>query len=156
MNGDRKCKLIFYFALPLILVHFLVLAIDQFGFSQKLKIYVYPYFEQNWSLFAPPPSESYQIIVQMKDGGAVNLNVQTIKQNSDGMAWASEMVANSITNAVHFVLSEDEEQISTSKSILKDMITNYTKISLGREPETIYLLATKGSGESKPRVIILH
>jgi hypothetical protein len=92
-----------------VIVHFLLLGAQKLKLSEKAWMYVYPLFDQNWQLFAPPPHENYQVLVLLEDGTNIWLNAKGFTVNGETMS-NNEMMLNALSNNLHFFIHSGNEQ----------------------------------------------
>jgi hypothetical protein len=70
-------------------------------FSQK---YVYPFFHQNWNLFAPVPDSNYHLLVRYQKNGSQTkdiLNEIVLKHQSNRFAGIGPLVL-AFSNSIHY------------------------------------------------------
>lgn len=71
------------------------------SFSQR---YVYPFFHQNWSLFAPAPDSNYQLFVQYEKNGIQKKDLFTeivTKHQANRLAGYGPLVL-AFSNSIHY------------------------------------------------------
>jgi hypothetical protein len=66
--------------------------------------YVYPYFTQNWSLFAPTPTTNYNLFVEYNDNGLQKVDVfnELLLQHQGNRFKGRGSVLLAFTNSIHY------------------------------------------------------
>jgi hypothetical protein len=111
--------LIFHFSL--LLIHALPLKGEKKRVQYWSDYYAYPYFQQSWSLFAPPPEENYKLFVEYENLGnkKQDLILDILSKHRDNVLKGREAVYLSICNSIHFF-----EKNSSDKHPLNGPIEN--------------------------------
>ncbi|MDP1802071.1 MAG: DUF5819 family protein [Bacteroidota bacterium] len=96
--------------------------------------YIYPYFHQNWNLFAPPPDANYKLYCTFENNGKQQLDlfseIKTVHQSNRLKGYGSVLIAlsNSIylfeKNAAQKPLNGSMEN-NVSFKIIKHIAKNY-------------------------------
>lgn len=66
--------------------------------------YVYPYFNQNWNLFVPPPSTNYKLLVSFQDKGKQSVDIFNeilIQHQTNRFAGHSALLL-AFSNSIHY------------------------------------------------------
>ncbi len=122
-------KTFLFFGATLILVlHFTLLLIHTLPLKGEKKrvqywadYYAYPYFQQSWSLFAPPPEENYKLFVEYENLGLrqQELLYEILARHRDNVFRGGEAVSLTIGNSIHYF-----EKNTNQKTILNGPVTN--------------------------------
>lgn len=82
--------------------HFFMLACYQLkpGFFSTL--YSYPYFQQNWNLFAPPPSASYRLFVKDENGYSADVFEEILGQHQSNRFKGKEAFLTAFSNSIYY------------------------------------------------------
>ena len=134
-------KLIFRICLFSIAIHFLLLGSMNLHKTGKAWMYVYPYFDQNWSLFAPPPQKNFELLLFLEDKTIAELTAGSIQVNGK-VIENNEMIKSAISNCMHFMNTPGHEKKSNS-SILEKLIQNYLKHNSLPKAKKIVLIYTE-------------
>jgi len=99
--------------LVLLLLHFSIICIYASPFNRTgLKAnaayaatyYAYPYFHQDWNLFAPPPNTNYQLFVQFENEGSIKREIfkDLLLQHQSNRFKGLEPLVITFANSIHF------------------------------------------------------
>ncbi len=105
----------------LLLIHALPLKGEKKRVQYWSDYYAYPYFQQSWSLFAPPPEENYKLFVEYENLGnkKQDLVLEILSKHRDNVFKGGEAVYLSISNSIHFY-----EKNTASKGHLSGLVEN--------------------------------
>jgi hypothetical protein len=111
--------LLFHFSL--LLIHALPLKGEKKRVQYWSDYYAYPYFQQSWSLFAPPPEENYNLFVEYENMGnkKQDLVLEVLAKHRDNVFKGGEAVYLSICNSIHFF-----EKNTSAKKALNGPVVN--------------------------------
>lgn len=97
----------------MLLLHFSIVCIYTSPFNRDGKktntayaalYYAYPYFHQNWNLFAPPPNTNYQLFVQFEHNGIHQKEIfnDLLLQHQTNRFKGLEPLVVTFANSIHF------------------------------------------------------
>jgi hypothetical protein len=103
--------------------------------------YVYPYFHQSWTLFAPVPKENFNVYVKHDGGEWEDLFYKLYSSNQNNRFGGNEALMLAFSNSLRYYASsvselsskEDDDDTNVNFVVLKKMIVNYYRS--GKNPE---------------------
>jgi hypothetical protein len=114
-----------------LLFHFALVSIYAFPRTgEKTRIhywaeyYVYPYFLQNWSLFAPPPTENYKLFVEYNDGESERKQevlFELLSLHRENRFSGYEAVVLSLCNSIHYFEKGTHDISSLNGPVQEDL-----------------------------------
>lgn len=85
--------------------------------------YVYPYFNQNWNLFVPPPSANYKLLVSYENNGKQYtdiFNEVLLKHQTNRLSGTSALLL-AFSNSIHYFEKNTKLQKSLNGPIKNDL-----------------------------------
>jgi hypothetical protein len=125
----RRLKLTIILAgIVIIITHFSLMLVFSFSPGKYSFYYVYPFFQQNWALFIPPPSDNYKLLVRYKDKEmkCVDVFSEILTKHQTNRLNGNEPLLIALSNSIHYF--EKEEQPDTKGinfKILEKFAINY-------------------------------
>ncbi len=105
-------KIVLMGGLALLLLHFTLVVIYAYPLSDTKTrkdylayAYVYPFFHQNWNLFAPAPDANYSLLVQYKDHGVVktaDVFKEVLARHQANRLAGLEPLVIAFSNTIHY------------------------------------------------------
>lgn len=119
----------FYISSFLFLLHFVLLTLNKLYPNRISNFYVYPFFQQNWELFAPPPDQNYRLYVVFESGRATELVGKLKSKHQTNLLAGNEAALLALTNSIHFFEKNQAPMTVSLKNASEDhnfMILNKT------------------------------
>lgn len=91
-------------------LHFFIVFNYNFSASNNSKVsyyytyYGYPYFHQNWNLFAPVPKQNYELFV-FNNGLVINVLGDVLQKHKKNRFSGNEGLLIAFTNSIHYFVS---------------------------------------------------
>ncbi|MDI1356036.1 MAG: DUF5819 family protein [bacterium] len=92
-------------------LHFFLLLVYRQGIAPKSKLdfyslaYVYPFFQQSWQLFAPPPNSNYHLYVAFEKDALMqeaDIYEEILSQHQSNRCKGYEPLLIAFTNSIHY------------------------------------------------------
>ncbi|MES2679971.1 MAG: DUF5819 family protein [Bacteroidota bacterium] len=134
--------LVFFYALP-------VYAQNRLSFFSQ--VYVYPFFHQNWSLFAPVPDSNYQLIAVYENGlQKKDVFTEIVNKHQDNRFAGNGALVLAFSNSIHYF-----EKNVLLKNKLNGPITDDPYFSIIEHEVQNYLHHSEKISDQKIKIILL-
>jgi len=153
-------RVFFYGACIFLLTHFLLLTSDKLCPNRISIAYTYPFFQQNWDLFVPPPSANYQLYALLENGSVSEVLGQIKMKHRANLLAGNEAFLVALTNSIHFfekeanynqIPPEKADKAINFKIIVKSVQAYFLNTSSTRVNRIILVVSPLNSIE-KPRI----
>lgn len=149
MSGAKK-NVVIILGVFILLVHFFMIGnyiIKPGLFSRH---YTYPYFQQNWNIFVPPPVNNYRLFVMSENIHCTDVFEEIKIQHQSNRLGGSEALLMALSNSIHYfdlqtIKFDHETGIIRNNGnfrIIKNIAVNYLKDQgkTGLENATLILM----------------
>lgn len=129
MNRRVKTGIIIT-AVVLLFLHFGMLFKYIFDPGNLSFYYVYPYFQQSWSLFVPPPHNNYNLFAEYNANGTHRLDVfkEILTNHQTNRFGGSEALLIALSNSIHYFEKEPAPDVrGTNFKIIEKFTINYLR-----------------------------
>lgn len=142
-----------------LLAHFSLVAIyanplktDKKKWDYYAQWYTYPYFDQNWNLFVPPPNTNYKLFVEYEDNGTHRADIfeEILIQHQSNRFKGYELFVIAFTNSIHYF-----EKSTQQLKALNGPINNDINFKLVENSALKYLQHTRHIKLSKIKLRLL-
>ena len=160
---QTKKKIVLFSGLTLLFLHFLVLGAYLIKPGFWSTAYSYPYFQQNWNLFVPPPNCNYNLYAYDFDHVSEKANVFseiTMKHQKNRLKGYGPLLI-ALSNSIHYFEKEALEQNFANGKVEKNdkflmiekFVRNYLKNTRPNEFKNVkIILSVNTISEGKQRV----
>ena len=85
--------------------------------------YVYPYFNQNWNLFVPPPNTNYKLLVSYEDHGKHYTDIfnEILVKHQTNRLSGNSAVLLAFSNSIHYFEKNTKQQKQLNGPIKNDL-----------------------------------
>ena len=125
---------------------FILIYANPFPFKTKHKLeyyaqwYVYPFFNQNWNLFVPPPSTNYKLLVSFADNGKQSIDIfnEILIQHQTNRFTGNSALLLAFSNSIHYF-----EKNTLLKNTLNGPVKNDLNFQILEQSAKKYIQSTR-------------
>ena len=151
-----------------LLFHFTMLLVYRQGIAPKSKpdfyslAYVYPFFQQSWQLFAPPPESNYRLYASFECDGKQKKDIfsEILETHQSNRLLGYEPLILAFTNSIHYFEKNTSLRKPLNGPIMDDLYfiilehdaLNYLKYTYGEKVRNVRLILVVNdfkTGESR-------
>lgn len=153
-------RIFFYISCFLFLTHFLLLSLNKVYPNRLSTAYTYPFFQQNWDLFAPPPDNNYKLYAVMEDDRVNDVLGQIKNEHLTNLLAGNEALLLTFSNSIHFFekeavykhISPDKAAETINFKIIIRSVEAYYMLQSNKQVKRIILLVSPLKTDQKPRI----
>lgn len=128
--------------------------------------YVYPYFHQNWNLFAPAPEANYRLIAEYENGGLQRRDVfaEIVQKHQANRLLGYEPLVIAFSNSMHYFEKNSPLQQALNGpvkddfnfTILERAVKNYLKYNNKTADRPLRLILVVENTQSKEQRVYFN